>query len=191
MGWVPNHRRLGTWHGTSNGTLQHLNLHFASFLTNPQPIVATQNALPASQNNLGMSLIIFAQYFGGSLFLAFAELVFSHGLSQYLASDAPNVNAALVIEAGATGFRSVVSAEDLPGVINAYAKADNWAFYLGTGISGMAFLVSFGMGWRNPNKNEKRKEKKGESNGSGDEEKTRAGETSRNVDEEKVRVEGL
>jgi hypothetical protein len=80
--------------------------------------------------------------------LAFGELVFSHQLSESLTKYAPEVNAEQVIAAGATAFRQVVSAADLPGVITAYAKADNATFYLCAGTSGGIFLGAWGMGWR-------------------------------------------
>jgi hypothetical protein len=112
-----------------------------------QPIVAVQNKLPQSQNSVGVSLLVFCQTFGGAIFLAFAQTIFSHGLDSGLAKYAPTVNAESVIEAGATAIRHVVTSEQLPGVLEAYSVAVDHAFYLSTACASAWFCFSWGMGW--------------------------------------------
>jgi hypothetical protein len=99
-----------------------------------------------------MSVLVFFQTFGSALFLSFAQTVLSAGLKNALPVYAPNVNAQVVINAGATGFRSVVPPDLVPGVILAYNKAVNEVFYLTTGAMGAAFLCSWGMGWKSVKK---------------------------------------
>jgi hypothetical protein len=94
-----------------------------------------------------MSLVVFTQMFGGTLFLAFAQTIFSRGLSTGLAKYAPTVNVRTVVEAGATGIKNVVKPEEVTGVLKAYNLAINHDFYLAAGSAVAFFACSWGMGW--------------------------------------------
>jgi hypothetical protein len=95
-----------------------------------------------------MSILVFSQTFGGTLFLAFAQTVFSHALVDGLKKYAPTVNAEVVIKAGASAVRTVVNDADLRGVLRAYASAVDRDFYLGTGAAAAVFIFAWGMGWK-------------------------------------------
>ncbi len=95
-----------------------------------------------------MSVLVFSQTFGGTIFLAFAQLIFSHGLIDGLRQYAPTVDPQRVIKAGATAVRSVVSEAELPGVLQAYMVAIDRDFNLSTGAAAGLFLIAFGMGWK-------------------------------------------
>jgi hypothetical protein len=95
-----------------------------------------------------MSILVFSQTFGGAIFLAIAQLIFSHGLISGLQEFAPTLNPEIVINAGATAVRGVVSAADLPAVLQAYMVGIDRVFYLGTSAAGVLFLFSWGMGWK-------------------------------------------
>jgi hypothetical protein len=105
--------------------------------------------------SVGMALLIFSQTFGGALFLSFAELIFSHSLVKGLAEYAPEADASAIITAGATRFRSVVSSQDLPGVLKAYSKAIDDNFYLSAGCAVAAFAICWFMGWKQLSKKKK------------------------------------
>ncbi|CZR65599.1 related to MFS multidrug transporter [Phialocephala subalpina] len=111
------------------------------------PIVAIQNILTPEQIPIGMSLVAFFQTFGGALFLAFAQTIFSRSLVDGLKKFAPTVDAQTVITAGASAIRQVVKPEDIPGVLKAYNLGVNRNFYLAVGASAGTFLFSWGMGW--------------------------------------------
>lgn len=111
-------------------------------------MVAIQSALPRGKIPVGMSLVIFCQTLGGSLFLSFAQTVFSNGLVITLATSAPNVDPQAVINAGASGIRGAVALAQLPGVLFPYNKATNEDFYLAAGASSVTFLAAWGMGWK-------------------------------------------
>lgn len=105
-----------------------------------------------------MALMIFCQQFGGSVFLAVASTTFSSSLSSALTKFAPAVNPKVVAAAGATGYRSVVSPADVPGVILAYSQAVNYVFYLGAGCAATCFVFAWGMGWKSVKKGKKKGE---------------------------------
>jgi hypothetical protein len=101
-----------------------------------------------------MSILVFSQTFGGAIFLAIAQLIFSHGLISGLEEYVPTINPEIVINAGATAVRGVVSAADLPAVLQAYMVGIDRVFYLATGAAGVLFLCSWGMGWKSIKKDQ-------------------------------------
>lgn len=117
------------------------------------PILAVQNNSPLHQIATASAMAVFFQTLGGAIGLSLGQVVFSNRLRNNLAHYAPEVNAATVIEAGATGIRTVVPAASFPMVLLAYNNSLRTVFYLGTGIAGGQLLFSFGMGWINTKKN--------------------------------------
>jgi hypothetical protein len=95
-----------------------------------------------------MSLIVFSQTFGGTLFLTFAQTIFSHSLKSGLKQYAPTVDPQTVITAGVTSIRKVLEPDQIAGVVEAYNFAINHEFYLAAGTSVGAFVFSLGIGWR-------------------------------------------
>ena len=138
-----------------------LNMRFDSsffqerMLTIFQPIVAVQNALPAEMVSIGTALVVFAQSFGGALFLATGETDFASSLVKALPRHAPNVSAQTVLVAGATAFRDIVPKQELAGVVQAYNDAIVNTFYLATGGAAAVFFFAWGMGWKSVKKAKK------------------------------------
>lgn len=94
-----------------------------------------------------MSIIAFCQTFGGTLFLSFAQTIFSRSLVEGLKKFAPTVNSQAVITAGASAIRQVVKPEEVLGVLEAYNLGINRNFYLAAGGSAGTFVFCWGMGW--------------------------------------------
>jgi hypothetical protein len=95
-----------------------------------------------------MAILVFAQLFGGSLFISLSEVLFTNGLRSGLDQYAPGVNSTAVIEAGAAAFREVVTADQLPGVLKAYSTGVDHSLYLATGSVAVALVFCWGMGWQ-------------------------------------------
>lgn len=95
-----------------------------------------------------MSLVIFAQTFGGSLTLTIAQLVFNSSLEAAIPKFSPTANVEAITYAGATGFTSVITSDQLPGILRSYAYAIDRTFYVALGASAGTFLFAWGMGWR-------------------------------------------
>lgn len=111
-------------------------------------MVAIQNNVPPQAIPISIALMVFSQSLGGAFFLALSQTIFSAGLRDSLPLFAPNVNVQVVIAAGATGLRDVVSNTDLEAVLLAYSKALSHVFYLVTGAAIGTFIFSWGMGWK-------------------------------------------
>lgn len=99
-----------------------------------------------------MAILVFAQTFGGSLFLALSQTAFTNSLGVALETQAPDVTAETLLAAGARGIRQVVPAGSLSGVLLAYSKAISHVFYLCAGAAVASFAFSWGIGWKNVKK---------------------------------------
>lgn len=112
-----------------------------------QGMVALQTVLPDSQVAVGLAMMMFLQGLMGSILINIANTVFDNSLLSEIRSKAPGVNAEAVLAAGATAFRQVVSPEQLPSVLEAYAISFDRVFYLVIGLTGAMFITSCGLGW--------------------------------------------
>ncbi|KAL4908564.1 hypothetical protein BDW74DRAFT_188500 [Aspergillus multicolor] len=110
-------------------------------------LVAVQNSVAPDDLSTAMAILTFSQTFGGSVFLSIASVIFSEGLKDQIPRFAPNVDADVVISAGATGFRDIVEGGDLRGILQAYSKAVDWVFYLVAGLAVVQTVASCGIGW--------------------------------------------
>lgn len=95
-----------------------------------------------------MAFMVFTQSLFPAIVLSMCNLVLVSSLRTQLSLHAPNVDAAAVIQAGATDFRSVVNAADLPGVIEAYANSVDYVFYLVAAMVAISSLFIWGIGWQ-------------------------------------------
>lgn len=95
-----------------------------------------------------MALVMFAQAFFGALLLSFSDTILTNSLKTLIPEYAPSVDAQTIINAGATGFRSIIKGADLVGVIAAYAKSVDRVFYLTAGAAVGSFMSGWFMGWK-------------------------------------------
>ncbi|XHG08881.1 hypothetical protein AWENTII_011970 [Aspergillus wentii] len=109
--------------------------------------MAAQTVLPRADIPIGMSLMIFMQQIGGSIFLAVDQNLLSNKLVEQL-SHVAGLDANLVINTGATELRNVVPSSELSTVIDAYNYALTRIFILATGISASTMLGALAMEWR-------------------------------------------
>lgn len=112
------------------------------------PIIAVQNALPKSQNSIAMSLIVFAQTFGGAVILAVSDTDFTSSLMNGLANVVPVAEAQAIVNAGASSFREVVDKDKLSQVLIAYNEAVRHTLYIGAASGVVVFVFAWGMGWK-------------------------------------------
>jgi hypothetical protein len=113
-----------------------------------QPIIAIQNTLQPAQIPVAMALLMFSQAFGGALFLSFSDTILTNSLKTLLPKYAPSVDPQAVINAGATGFRTILQGADLVNVVVVYAKSVDRVFYLTAGAAVGSFMSCWFMGFK-------------------------------------------
>lgn len=72
----------------------------------------------------------------------------SNSLVNQIASEIPNVNPQMIINAGATGIRDIVSPQILPLLLEAYNTAIKHVFIVSIIAAALSFLMSFGFEWK-------------------------------------------
>jgi hypothetical protein len=81
-----------------------------------QPLIAIQSLISAEEQSIAMAILIFCQNFGGAVFLIIAETIFGNSLRRLIAEYVPGADVKAVIAAGATGWRSILSENQVSGV---------------------------------------------------------------------------
>ncbi|CAG8972940.1 hypothetical protein HYALB_00001360 [Hymenoscyphus albidus] len=112
-----------------------------------QPNLAVQTSLNNKDVMTGVSLIFFGQGFGGAIWVSVAQTIFNHGLVANF-SKFSNVNAAKIINTGATELRNVVPPDMLPQALNAYNGALMNTLKLAVGLSSAGILGGVFMEWK-------------------------------------------
>ncbi|KAK3332292.1 major facilitator superfamily-domain-containing protein [Cercophora scortea] len=111
------------------------------------PMLALQAGLQQAELAVAIALLMFFQMLGTAVMLVISNIIFLETLRSQLAALVPDVNIDDIIKAGATGFRKVVSADDLPGVVLAYSNSVDRVFWLITGLGGLSVFTALFMGW--------------------------------------------
>ncbi|ERT01410.1 hypothetical protein HMPREF1624_02656 [Sporothrix schenckii ATCC 58251] len=111
-------------------------------------VTVIQANVPPSDIPLGVSYVLFCQYFGGAVAICAARTVLTSTIGAALAKYAPSVDAATVINTGVTDLRHVIPASDINGVVLAYNKALVNVYYLQIAFSATALVCSSFLGWR-------------------------------------------
>ncbi|KPM46057.1 hypothetical protein AK830_g499 [Neonectria ditissima] len=112
------------------------------------PIIAIQSQSAPEMVSIATAVLVFSQTFGGAVFVSISNVIFHGRLKSELQDRLPHLDANAIINAGATGVDTVVSAKDLPGALAAYAKGVDAVFYLAVAAACVMFTSAWGMGWK-------------------------------------------
>jgi len=107
------------------------------------PFIAIQVVLNRKDMPTGNAIAIFFNSLGGAFSISIAQNIFINGLLNKIPVLAPAVDARVVVNAGATHIREVVSQTDLPGVLQAYVEALTQSWILPIAAGGIAFILAF------------------------------------------------
>ncbi|KAK0630993.1 efflux pump [Bombardia bombarda] len=113
-------------------------------------LISIQGVTTGEELSQGMAFMVFTQALFPAILLSMCNLVLIESLRTELPLNAPNVDAAAVISAGATKFRDMdgVRPEDRAGVIMAYANSIDRVFYLVAAMVVVSGLFIWGIGWQ-------------------------------------------
>jgi hypothetical protein len=118
------------------------------------PIIAVQAAMDGEELASGIAFMVFAQAIGPAIANTLYNVIFLASLPAQIAEFAPHVDAQSIIDAGASGFRSIVSPADLNGVEVAYSNSLGRIYYLAVAFAALCGIASWGMGWNDLRKKE-------------------------------------
>lgn len=114
-----------------------------------QPPNAPQTVLPFKDLPKGIAITLCARNLGASLLLATGSSVLDSQLLQRLQNRSlPGVDPKAVLDAGATGFRSVIPTAVLNDVVEIYNEALQTAFRVGLIVSCIAIFGAVALEWK-------------------------------------------
>ncbi|KAL3470057.1 major facilitator superfamily domain-containing protein [Aspergillus californicus] len=113
------------------------------------PVVVVQVTLPAEKISSGTAIVTFIQSLAGALFNFVAQSVFQTRLLRALADEAPSLDAARIMESGATMIRHLVEPDMLPAVLRAYNTAVMRVFIVAAALAAGSVLGVLPLRWVN------------------------------------------
>lgn len=113
-----------------------------------QPQIAAQAVCSLDDVPIATSIVASAQIFGSALFLSVGNTILDRRLIGALLDRAPSVDTQTILDAGDTGFRSIVAKDVLPQVVDAYSVAVSSTWYLSAALAAVSFVVALGMEWK-------------------------------------------
>lgn len=131
------------------------------------PNIAAQTILPKEEVSTGVAILSLFNFLGASVFVAVGQALLQNKLVKKLKPIIPDVDPSTLANAGATTFRTTVSSDQLPAVLNAYNDSIRSIWYLGLGLACLVFVASWGMEWKSvkqPKTKGKEEEPKDEEN---------------------------
>ncbi|OAA71310.1 Major facilitator superfamily domain, general substrate transporter [Cordyceps fumosorosea ARSEF 2679] len=141
---------LSTW-GPHTGTLTwagyQVLLGVGRGMAFQMPVIAIQAHTPPALASVATATMVLFQTFFGSVFLAIINTLFNTKLKQELNRRLPEIGADKIINAGAADIKSVVSADKIAQVLEAYSLGVNEVFYAIAAICVCMFIFSWGTGW--------------------------------------------
>ncbi|KAL2864121.1 MDR family MFS transporter [Aspergillus lucknowensis] len=123
-------------------------------MTSSIPFIAIPSLIPKAQIPTAMAIVVFCQFLGGAVILCAAQTIFTNSLRDLLTSHLEDRSrVALIISAGARSVRNVVrDPEELAVVLGDYSESIRRVMFMGIGLAGAAFVMCWGLGWRDVRK---------------------------------------
>ncbi|KAK5052673.1 hypothetical protein LTR84_002538 [Exophiala bonariae] len=111
------------------------------------PLSLVQTVLKPEEASVGISLVTFSQFIGGSIFVAIAQTVFTNRFVSQLAKDAPTMDPQALLQLGTAALRKSTTPEELPAILHAFNSGITYTFYVAVSASSCAFLAASLLEW--------------------------------------------
>lgn len=115
-------------------------------------ILVVQTVLPLEDVPVGTACISFFQQLGGALFVAVAQSLFQNGLLTGIETYAPELDASIFLNSGATQIRSILEEMGRPdlldAVLQAYVDGLTHTFWVTAACAIAAFVSALGLEWK-------------------------------------------
>ena len=122
-----------------------------------QPNIAAQTVLRKEEVAIGISLLSFVQFLGGTIFVTVCQNLLENKLITGLTGKIADFGPTGLSGQGATTLRKIVSAEELPLVLDVYNESLRSIWYVGLGLSCLILVGSLGFEWKSVKENDKQK----------------------------------
>ena len=111
------------------------------------PVIVGQSVVSPSDLSSVTAMILFFQTVGGAIWISASQAGWANKMLKVVARDVPGVNPGLVVATGATELRKVFTAEQLPGILQAYMEGIRVPFAIAIACACVTVVVSFTPRW--------------------------------------------
>ncbi|KAF2440027.1 putative efflux pump antibiotic resistance protein [Karstenula rhodostoma CBS 690.94] len=119
-----------------------------------QPSMNAQIVLPKEDKTTGVSLMMFAQNFGGAIFLSVAQSVFTGELARQLTKiPGLHLSKSQVVEMGATSIRNMVPQQLISVFLEGYRTAICNTIYVALGLACFSLVPALLVEWKSVKQN--------------------------------------
>ena len=112
------------------------------------PQIAVQTVLSEDDGPLGLAVTLFAQNFGGAVFIAIAQQIFTVQLLQNLIGKVPNITPATIQNLGFVTLPQGYDNSSSRGILVGYEDAFTHIWYIALALSCITILGSLAIEWR-------------------------------------------
>ena len=112
-------------------------------------MIAVQTVVRLKDVPVATSVAVFFQVLGASLFVAVSQASLLAKLLPKLQAINPSLTQEQVLAAGALGLKKLVTEDQLPEVLSAYAKSMDLVFFVTTGMAILGTLSACPIEWKN------------------------------------------
>ena len=113
-----------------------------------QPAIAIQTVLSDTDSPIGLSILNFIMFLGGTVFVTVSQTLLEKQLNVKLSEVVPDIDIKTLTSAGATSLKTLVPADKIDLALNAYSDSMKAIWYLGLAMASAAFIASFGLEWK-------------------------------------------
>jgi len=145
-----------SWLGYDCAGIEHLCL-----FNSQTPTIAVQATVELRDIPVAVSTAFLFQLLGQAIFVAIAQAVFLNQLLPQMQAVNPDLTAIDILQAGATGLKTLVTEAQLPTVLVDYANSLDAVFKVDAAIAAVAVTLAFFIEWKSIKKDKKPKDVEG------------------------------
>jgi hypothetical protein len=109
---------------------------------------AAQTVLSPEDLPIGITIINFGNFVGGTVFVSICQSILSSTLQSQLAQKIPDLDVSSILHAGATDLAKLIPLEQLPVFHAAYNEGVVNVWYCALAVSAFAFVASWFVEWK-------------------------------------------
>ncbi|KAG8525366.1 uncharacterized protein KY384_009010 [Bacidia gigantensis] len=113
---------------------------------------SSQGLDSVSDISVGLAVLNFFSFLGGSVFITVSQTVLEENLNQGLGKIIPDLDSSTLANRGATSLSSMVSTDKLSQVLDIYNHSMRSIWYLALALSSLIFMASWVMEWKSVKK---------------------------------------
>ncbi|KAI1496099.1 MFS general substrate transporter [Biscogniauxia marginata] len=114
-----------------------------------QGFTAVQTVLKQQDLAVGTAAVVASQSLGGAVFISVGNSIFQNRLQAVISeTDIPGLDVKAIVEAGAIAFRQMVSADQLPILLDKYNEALHGVFLAAVPLGGLALVACCFLEWK-------------------------------------------